>query len=93
MQLPEAATRPRVLIVDDDPVMRMLEEETLAQFDFEVSIAADGEEAIELLAGPPPALVLLDVDMPGVDGFAVCRHIRQRWDMSEHAGDHGHRHG
>jgi len=83
MQLPEAATRPRVLIVDDDPVMRMLEEETLAQFDFEVSIAADGEEAIELLAGPPPALVLLDVDMPGVDGFAVCRHIRQRWDMSE----------
>jgi CheY-like chemotaxis protein len=51
MHLPEAATRPRVLIVDDDHVMRMLEEETLAQFDFEVSIAADGEEAIELLAG------------------------------------------
>jgi diguanylate cyclase (GGDEF)-like protein len=83
MQLPEASTRPRVLIVDDDHVMRMLEQETLAQFDFEVSVAADGEEALELLAGPPPALVLLDVDMPGVDGFAVCRHIRQRWDMSE----------
>ncbi|MEF8732511.1 MAG: EAL domain-containing response regulator [Candidatus Accumulibacter meliphilus] len=83
MQLPEAATRPRVLSVDDDPVMRMLEQETLAQFDFEVSVAADGDEAIELLAGPPPALVLLDVDIPGVDGFAVCRHIRQRWDMSE----------
>jgi DNA-binding response OmpR family regulator len=83
MLLPEATTRPRVLIVDDDPVMRMLEQETLAQFDFEVGVAADGEEAIELLAGPPPALVLLDVEMPGVDAFAVCRHIRQRRDMSE----------
>jgi CheY-like chemotaxis protein len=83
MLLPEATTRPRILIVDDDPVVRMLEQETLAQFDFEVGVAVDGEEAIELLAGPPPALVLLDVEMPGVDAFAVCRHIRQRRDMSE----------
>ncbi len=83
MTPPEEAKRPTVLIVDDDHVMRMLEQETLTQFDFEVSVAADGEEALALLTGQPPDLILLDVDMPGVDGFAVCRHIRQRWDMSE----------
>ncbi|MCK7581230.1 MAG: response regulator [Chromatiales bacterium] len=45
--------------------------------------AADGEAALELLVEPPPDLVLLDVDMPGIDGFEVCRRIRQRWDATE----------
>ena len=83
MHLPRALKRPTALIVDDDNVMRMLEEETLRQFDFDVSAAADGEEALDLLTGAAPDLVLLDVDMPGVDGFAVCQQIRQRWDMTE----------
>jgi diguanylate cyclase (GGDEF)-like protein/PAS domain S-box-containing protein len=83
MRSPERSSLPRVLIVDDDDVMRLLEQETLVQFAFDVREAADGEAALELLVEPPPDLVLLDVDMPGIDGFEVCRHIRQRWDATE----------
>ncbi|HPT49884.1 MAG TPA: EAL domain-containing protein [Accumulibacter sp.] len=73
---------PKALIVDDDYVMRMLEQETLAQFGFEVVEAADGEQALALLDEAPPDLVLLDVEMPGIDGFQVCRRLRQVWDMT-----------
>jgi len=83
MRSPERSSLPRVLIVDDDDVMRLLEQETLVQFSFDVREAADGEAALELLVEPPPDLVLLDVDMPGIDGFEVCRQIRQRWDATE----------
>ncbi len=79
----EKGGRPQALAVDDDQVMRLLEHETLTQFGFDVREAADGEAALELLAGPAPDLVLLDVEMPGIDGFEVCQRIRQRWDMSE----------
>lgn len=83
MRSPKRSAAPTVLIVDDDDVMRMLETETLVQFEFDVLEAADGEQALELLIEPPPDLVLLDVDMPGIDGFEVCRRIRQRWDATE----------
>jgi diguanylate cyclase (GGDEF)-like protein/PAS domain S-box-containing protein len=79
----EPATRPTALIVDDDPVMRMLETETLLQFGFAVREAADGEAALASLAESPPDLILLDVDMPGIDGFTACRRIRQSWDATE----------
>ncbi len=74
---------PKVLIVDDDQIMRMLEHETLVQYGFAVDEAVDGEEALAQLVDAPPDLVLLDVDMPGIDGFEVCRRIRQRWDASD----------
>jgi diguanylate cyclase (GGDEF)-like protein len=73
---------PTALIVDDDYVMRMLERETLAQFGFDVLEAEDGEQALDMLDDPPPDLLLLDVEMPGIDGFEVCRRLRQRWDMT-----------
>ncbi|WP_300454402.1 EAL domain-containing protein [Accumulibacter sp.] len=73
----------RALVVDDDQVLRLLEQETLSQFGFEVCQAADGETALALLVELPPDLVLLDVDMPGIDGFEVCRCIRQRWDAND----------
>jgi diguanylate cyclase (GGDEF)-like protein len=83
MRSPESSRRPVVLIVDDDHVMRLLEQETLGQFEFDVREAADGEEALQRLGEFVPDLVLLDVDMPGIDGFEVCRHIRKRWDMTD----------
>jgi diguanylate cyclase (GGDEF)-like protein len=83
MRSPESSRRPVVLIVDDDHVMRLLEQETLGQFDFDVREAADGEEALQLLDEFVPDLVLLDVDMPGIDGFEVCRQTRKRWDMTD----------
>jgi len=82
MPSPEPRPTPLALIVDDDAVMRVLEEETLLQFGFRVCTAADGEAALALLDDTTPDLVLLDVDLPGIDGFGVCRRIRERWDAT-----------
>ena len=83
MRPPEERRRPTLLIVDDDNVTRLLERETLVQFEFDVREAVDGEQALELMVESPPELVLLDVDLPGMDGFEVCRRIRQRWDATQ----------
>jgi len=67
----------RVLIVEDDaPVRRMLER-SLAAEGFEVSAAADGGAALAAAERSAPELVVLDVAMPGLDGFEVCRRLRQ----------------
>jgi CheY-like chemotaxis protein len=66
-----------VLIVDDDPFIRRLIATTLEDVSaFEVRQAADGEQAIEVAAADPPAIVFLDIDMPRLDGIAACRRLR-----------------
>ncbi|HNE13075.1 MAG TPA: EAL domain-containing protein [Accumulibacter sp.] len=82
MPMSENHALPVALIVDDDYVMRMLERETLAQFGFEVIEAEDGEQVLAMFDQSPPNLVLLDVEMPGIDGFEVCKRLRQIWDMT-----------
>ena len=72
-----SARRPRVLVVDDDPTMRLLVAESLETEGLEVEEASDGPEAIRLFRAHPPDLVLLDVRMPGSDGFSVCEEIRK----------------
>src|SRR6266852_5231065 len=62
----------RILVVDDDENILNLE-----QKGFEVTTATGGAEALELLAGTVFDLVLLDVMMPEVDGFTVCRKIKE----------------
>ena len=73
-----AASRkqPLVLVVDDDPTMRVLVAETLLPDGIEVVEAEDGSSALVALRTRIPDLVLLDVQMPGVDGFSVCQAIR-----------------
>jgi len=74
----------RVLVADDDPVYRSLLQELLTKWHYEVILALDGREAMEVMAGDDsPQLVLLDWDMPEVNGFEVARAIR--------GGDAGHR--
>lgn len=70
-------SRERVLVVDDD--LNLLEKvsDYLAQQGLEPSRATDGHEALTMLADHEFDLVLLDVIMPGMDGFAVCRKIRE----------------
>jgi len=74
----DAASRkqPLVLVVDDDPTMRVLVAETLLPDGIEVVEAQDGPSALIALHARTPDLVLLDVQMPGVDGFSVCEAIR-----------------
>ena len=66
-----------VLIVDDDPFIRRLIATTLEDVSgFELRQAADGQEAIEVAAAEPPAIVFLDIDMPRLDGISACRQLR-----------------
>lgn len=66
----------RILIVDDHPTNRRLPAALLRQHGWEVDIAADGEAALDKLAIADFDAVLLDLNMPEVSGFEVCRRIR-----------------
>jgi diguanylate cyclase (GGDEF)-like protein len=72
----ERASDPLVLVVDDDAPSRMVARTALERGGFVVSDAAGGDAALAALAARRPDVVLLDVVMPGMDGFAVCRAIR-----------------
>ncbi|HTV49741.1 MAG TPA: EAL domain-containing protein [Steroidobacteraceae bacterium] len=66
----------RVLIVDDDPTFLLMASETLEASGFAVSVAASAEEAMRAFARLRPDLVLLDIALPGGNGFDLCRWIR-----------------
>ena len=68
--------RPKVLVVDDTPLNIKLLGDVLAANGYAVSTAQNGEEALARLAADPPDIVLLDVMMPGLSGYDVCRRIR-----------------
>jgi two-component system OmpR family response regulator len=73
---PAAASEARLLVVDDEPNIRELLAASLRYAGFDVVVAADGSEALRAAARHDPDLVLLDVMMPGVDGFEVVRRMR-----------------
>jgi len=66
----------KVLIVDDENNVRRLVAATLAGGDYEVIQARDGVEALETIKRERPAVVLLDIQMPGLDGVEVCRQVK-----------------
>jgi two-component system alkaline phosphatase synthesis response regulator PhoP len=72
----------RVLVVEDDPHLAAGVTENLRAEGYDVSSAADGEQALAWLAAHTCALVVLDVMLPGADGFAVCRTLRGRGDST-----------
>lgn len=71
-----SAETPVVLVVDDEPSMRLLMREALEQAGFAVEEAEEGAQALVLFSQLQPDAVVLDVLMPGMDGFAVCTVIR-----------------
>jgi len=73
-----AAPAPVVLVADDDPAMRALFATILKPQGFEVAEAADGVEALELAQRLAPAILLLDMEMPRLDGFGVLEALRRR---------------
>jgi two-component system, sensor histidine kinase and response regulator len=72
MQQPQ----PRVLVVDDNAANRALAQATLEDEGYAVVLAASGEDGLSAFKREPPDCVLLDVRMPGLDGFEVCSRIR-----------------
>jgi DNA-binding response OmpR family regulator len=71
----------RILVVDDDPPSVKMISFLLREEGYEVVSADNGESALELLDREAPDLVVLDVMMPHLDGFEVCRRIRQKQDV------------
>lgn len=71
------ATPPRILIADDNPQGVELLEAYLASGDWEMRTASDGEETLQQVKSWKPDLILLDIMMPRISGFEVCKRIRR----------------
>jgi len=75
---------PKVLVIDDDPNVQRILLSTLKQEGFEVHVASDGEEGVELFTSVGPDLILMDVAMPKLDGYAATALVR----AAEQTGQH-----
>ncbi len=67
----------KILVVDDDPYILMSLEFLMKKDGYEVKVARNGTEALELINIEMPSLVLLDIMMPDVDGYAICKYIKE----------------
>lgn len=65
----------RILVADDSRAVRTVVSRTLTKADYDVSLARDGEEAVLLAQNDLPDLAILDIQMPGMDGYAACQRI------------------
>ncbi len=73
---------PRILIVDDDPDMVQLLQLALAEEGYSVRSASTGPEALLKARRSPPDLVVLDLLLPGINGFSVCEQLRRNSDTA-----------
>jgi DNA-binding response OmpR family regulator len=76
MMVPRAA-KTRVLLIDDDEKLNALLAEYLGRFGFSVRAVVHPDEGLHALKVEPPDIVILDVMLPDMDGFAVCRKVRE----------------
>jgi putative two-component system response regulator len=75
-------SRKKLLAVDDNPMNLEILTEMLSE-DYEVVCATDGAKAVKLAQRHRPAVVLLDIMLPGADGYEICRRLRAMPDVSE----------
>jgi C4-dicarboxylate-specific signal transduction histidine kinase len=73
-------SKQKILIVDDEPRNQRIVTETLEDL-FDLQVASSGEEALQCMQTNPPDLVLLDIMMPGMNGYEVCSHIQKNPDL------------
>ena len=73
----EKAMQNTVLIADDEPEVRNVVRRVLSRHGYDPVVASDGREALSMARVRKPGLILLDVNMPGLDGFAVCKELRE----------------
>lgn len=67
----------KILVVDDEPLIVEMIEDTLSTEGYAISKAYSGEEALTMVESDPPDLVLLDLMLPGMDGYEVCRQMQR----------------
>ena len=80
----EEETLPSILLVDDTPTNLEVLVDYFADSGFDVSVATNGEKALKQIEANPPDLILLDVMMPGIDGFETCRRIKANEKIHPH---------
>lgn len=71
-----------ILVAEDDPASAILLTEILTRWGYEVTVAPNGREALALLAARPADLLLLDLQMPVLDGFATLAEVRGNGDLA-----------
>lgn len=74
---PRSLAAPRILVADDEPDLLTIMRETLESEGFVVECAHDGNEALKMIQNNPPDIAVLDLRMPRMDGFEVCRRLRE----------------
>ena len=79
----EMDDKTKILVVDDEEVVRLSHIRTLASVHCNVEVVKDGAEALRMMEQRPADVVLLDLRMPGMDGMAVLKTIKQRWPETE----------
>lgn len=75
--------RPRVLVIDDNMVTRRLLQLHLNALGFDWTLAESGEQGLEMAAAGKPDAILLDIQLPGIDGLTVCRRLREEKTTSD----------
>jgi DNA-binding response OmpR family regulator len=78
MRLVKNTRAPHIFIVDDSLTECLLISRSLQQFGFEVSMATDGREGLRRMIADPPQCLILDIILPGINGYAICRRVRER---------------
>jgi two-component system, OmpR family, response regulator RpaB len=73
----ERAVKEKILVVDDEAAVRRILTTRLSMAGYEVVVAADGEEALEMYHKEAPNLIVLDIMLPKLDGYGVCRALRK----------------
>lgn len=73
----------KIMVVDDEPDIVFVVREMLKRRGYEVIGANSGEEALEMLKTEKPDLILLDIMMPGIDGWETCRKIKENSDTKD----------
>ena len=72
----------KILVIDDDENSRITISDLLAEDGYEVIVASSGEEALEKVHTEKPAVALLDIRLPDMDGYEVCRRIKENEGLS-----------
>jgi CheY-like chemotaxis protein len=81
MATPADARSAAVLVIDDQPFFTTMLRNVLEQQGFRVQVAASGPEGLSFAKKQPPDAILLDIEMPGMNGFAVCEELKKDADL------------
>jgi two-component system, OmpR family, response regulator MtrA len=77
----ETASKPRALVIDDDPSLQRLVQVLFERDGFNVTLASEGSQGVQLALMNPPHVIILDIMMEGLHGFEVCKMLRANSSM------------